>query len=394
MSTFSPDLSPADSLSTRLIHAPQVDSTAFQSQAMPVYRASTVFFPDAAAQRAHVDPLGLDYSYGLHGTPTQYQLASQLARIENATHCLVVPSGLAAISVTALALLNSGDHWLIPDNVYLPTLQIAQAWKADFGIEFDVYDPNDPADFINKCKPSTVLAWIEAPGSITFEVPDIAALVAHCQSNEIYTAIDNTWSAGLTFKPFEWGIDLSIQALSKYQGGHADLLMGSVCSNNTKVFANIERYNRLLGLGVSPDDCSLVLRGLQTLPLRYDAQAHVALELAQWLASHPSVQRVLHPALPSGEGHVHWTRYFTGSASIFSILLTPDHSDDDSCSVVDRLRLFKIGYSWGGPESLALAMKIPPSRTARLGGGALIRLAVGLESFQDLRDDLAQALGT
>ena len=391
MSTFPKEDNPF-SLETRLLHSQSVDKTGFNVLPTAVNRGSTVFFNNTSAQRADVNALGLDYSYGLHGNPTQYQLAKQLAMIEGALHTLVVPSGLNAIALVGLSLLKTGDHWLIPDNVYNPTYQLAKLWKADFGIEFDVYNPTNISHVSDTIRSNTKLIWIEAPGSLTFEIPDIAALVELCKTKHITSAIDNTWSAGLSFKPFDHEIDISIQALTKYQGGHSDVIMGSISCNNTPLFARIENRNRLLGIGVSPDDCSLVLRGLHTLHLRYHAQAKSAVTLAQWLLNHPSIERVLHPALPSCDSHTLWKKYFTGSASIFSFTLKSPLSDSDACSIVDRLNVFKIGYSWGGPESLALAMPIQPERAKRLNTGTIIRLAVGLENVDDLKQDLSNAL--
>ena len=391
MSTFDHEDSPL-SLQTRLLHDPKVDASGFRSVPMPIYRGSSTFFNNTAEQRAQVDALGLDYSYGLHGTPTQYELARQLSLIEGARHALVVPSGLSAIALIGLALLKSGDHWLIPNNAYAPTTSLAKAWKADFGIDYSVYDPLAPDLLAGHMTTNTKLLWMEAPGSNTFEVPDIAAIVATARNHGLTTAIDNTWSAGLCFKPFEHGIDISMQALTKYQSGHADVLMGSICSNNTALFTRIESRNRLLGLGVSPDDCSLVLRGLQTLSLRYEAQAQTALALAQWLETLPQIAQVLHPALPACPNHSLWKKYFTGCASIFSVILKSPLDDAAACTFVDHLKLFKIGYSWGGPESLALAMQLMPDRCGHLAASTVIRLAVGLESLSDLQNDITQSL--
>lgn len=381
-------------LSTALIHGEAVDASGFKSLPVPVYRGSSTFFANTQAQRARVDPLGLDYSYGLHGTPTQYTLCTRLAEIEGARYCLVCPSGLNAISLIALGALKTGEHWLIPGNVYNPVYTLALRLRTDFNIQFDVYDPLDLDTLEQALRPESRLIWAEAPGSITFEVPDLARLMQIAQSRQLLTAIDNTWSAGIAYKPFVHGFDFSVQALTKYQCGHADVLMGAVLSSNTEAFEQVEKRNRCFGVGVSPADCELVLRGLLTLPLRYEAQSKAALEIAHWLNAQPEVAQVLHPALPDCPGHRHFKAHFTGSASVFSILLQADFEDRHACHFVDSLQVFKIAYSWGGPESLALAGDLPPDRFAALaqGNGALVRLAIGLEGVEDLKADLRQAL--
>jgi cysteine-S-conjugate beta-lyase len=381
-------------LQTDLIHEPGVDPSGFNALPHAVCRGSTTFFENTAAQRKPVDALGIDYSYGLHGNPTQYTLALQLAKIEQAKHCLLLPSGLTAIAIVGLALLRAGDHWCLPANAYGPAHSLARQWTAQFNIDFDVYDPMSPQDLSQRIRPNTRLIWMETPGSLTFEIPDIPALAAVARHAGIPSCIDNTWSSGLHFKPFAHGVDISIQALTKYQGGHADVIMGSVCSNNTPLFAKIELQNRLLGLGVSPEDCALVLRSLITLPLRHREQARVALELAQWIATQPLVDRLLHPAFASCPGHANWQRDFTGMASLFAFTLKPPLKDADAVAFVDALRVFHIGYSWGGPESLALAFEMPVDRQAHIGRGPLIRLAIGLEDPLDLKNDLQRAFQT
>lgn len=390
---------PSPGTSTQAVHGTQVSPDGFNALATPVYRGSSTFFANTAAQRARVDVLGLDYSYGLHGNPTQYTLAQRLADIEGAKHCLVCPSGLNAIMLIATAVLKTGQHWLIPGNVYNPVHGLAVRLKTDFGIQFDVYDPLDLDSLESLVRPETRLLWAEAPGSITFEVPDLTRLLGLARQHHLLSAIDNTWSAGLAYKPFaphaaSVGFDFSVQALTKYQCGHADVLMGAVLSSNTSAFAEVEKRNRCFGVGVSPEDCALVLRGLLTLPLRYKAQSDSALEIASWLKSQPEVGKVLHPAMPECPGHLHFKAHFTGSASVFSVLLKTGYGDAHACRFVDALKLFRIAYSWGGPESLALAGDLPPDRLNQIldGHGSLVRLAIGLEDTQDLKADLRQAL--
>lgn len=381
-------------LSTQLLHAPTADANAFDSLAVPVFKGSSLFFPNTAAQRAPADLMGLDYSYGLHGNPTQYTLAQRLAHIEGARFCSVVPSGLTAIVVVAHAVLKTGDHWLIPGNVYNPVQVLAKHMHLDYGIEFDEYDPMDLEGMERLVRPNTRMIWAEAPGSITFEVPDLGKLVEVAHKHQALTAIDNTWSAGIAFKPFEHGFDFSIQALTKYQNGHADVLMGAVLTSDDTLFEKVILRRKLLGVGVSPMDCDLVLRGLHTLPLRYAAQGEAGLHIAAWLRTQPEVQGVLHPAFPECPGHANYVKYFQGAASVFSVLLKAEFGDSQACKFVDNLDLFRIAYSWGGPESLALAGDLPPGRLKKVAAeaGSLVRLAIGLEAVEDLKRDLRQAL--
>lgn len=383
--------------STEIVHSKPVSAKGFSALPVPVYRGSSTFFENTAAQRATVNPIGLDYSYGLHGNPTQYTLAKKLAEIEGATHALVCPSGLTAIALVAQASLKSGDHWLIPENVYGPVQALARSLYADYGVEFSEYDPCDVDTVASALQSNTKLVWTEAPGSLTFEVPDLQTIVSLAKAHGARTGIDNTWAAGIAYKPFEHGFDFSVQALTKYQCGHADVLMGAVLSNNTKAFADLERRNRILGLGVSPADCDLILRGLLTLPLRYQQQAESGLVVAKALKQHPAVARVLHPEFPECPGHAFYKRDFNGFASIFSVILNAEYTDEQACAIIDRLELFKIAYSWGGPESLGLVVNIPDSRKRHLADangqcGPILRLAIGLEDSADLIADLVQAL--
>ncbi|WP_334119447.1 PLP-dependent transferase [Limnobacter sp.] len=396
MSTFKHN-KPTHRLSTEIVHSKPVSASGFSSQPVPVYRGSSTFFENTAAQRAPVNPIGLDYSYGLHGNPTQYTLAKKLAEIEGATHALVCPSGLTGIALVAQACLKTGDHWLIPENVYGPVQALARNLQTAYGVEFSEYDPCDLASLTTAIQANTKLVWTEAPGSLTFEVPDLQAIVTFAKAHGARAGIDNTWAAGIAYKPFERGFDFSVQALTKYQCGHADVLMGAVLSNNTKAFADVERKNRILGLGVSPADCDLVLRGLLTLPLRYRQQAESGLIVAKALKQHPAIARVLHPEFPECPGHEFYKRDFTGFASIFSVVLKPEFTDEQACKIIDGLKLFKIAYSWGGPESLGLVVNIPDSRRRHLAGedgrcGPILRLAIGLEEPVDLIADLIQAL--
>lgn len=403
MSTFERNSNQND-LSTNLIHDPAVDSTGFKALAPAEFRGSSTFFENSAHQQAQVDQLGLDYSYGLHGTPTQYTLAKRLALIEQAQHCLIAPSGLNAITLVAHACLNTGDHWLIPSNVYGPVVALAIDMARCMNVQYDLYDPMNLQTLRQSIKTNTKLVWVEAPGSMTFETPDIEQLVTITKAAQAQAllAIDNTYSAGICFKPFDWGFDFSIQALTKYQCGHADVLLGAVLSNNKEAFATVERKNRIMGAGVSPTDCSMVIRGLLTLTTRYEKQAANALEVANWLNEQPQIAAVLHPEFKQTPGNAHFKKYFSQACSLFSIAFKPEVTDQQAEQFVDSLKLFHIAYSWGGPESLALKLNLSAPRLKLLEKqvnelghqghlGPLVRLAIGLEAPEDLIADLDQA---
>ncbi|NJM31945.1 MAG: cystathionine beta-lyase [Limnobacter sp.] len=431
MSTFKPnEILKNTHLQTRLVHTQAIGPEGFKSLSTPVYRGSSLFFENTAAQRAAINPLGLDYSYGVHGNPTQFTLAKKLAMLEGCQHGLIVPSGLSAIATTVLGLLKTGDHWLLPDNVYGPAQLLAKDLACSAGISFSTYNPMDLQTLANQLTPETRLVWVEAPGSLTFETPDLAELkkivkqdffdlvaqrkhsgnlssdkksadnpLSQAAVRTPLLAIDNTYAAGIAFKPFEFGFDVSVQALTKYQCGHADVLMGAVLADNTEVFAAIERKNRVLGLCVSPEDCALVLRGLLTLPLRYHHQAENALQIAKWLQAQPEVLCVLHPLMPDAPGHQAFVNHFSAAASVFSVVFKPEFTDNHAAAFVDELKLFHIAYSWGGPESLATVVQLPPARfnglrqQYRRNAGPTVRLCIGLEAPEDLITDLQESLG-
>ena len=308
---------------------------------------------------------------------------------------LLAPSGLAAIAIVDLAFLRSGDHVLIPDNVYRPSRELAQRLLSGLGIAADYYDPMDNAGIAGQIRANTRLLWIEAPGSITMEVPDVPALVTAAMARGVITAIDNTWSAGIYFRAFEKGIDISVQAVTKYIGGHSDLLMGSVTARNAELFDRIAPVRRLLGMGVGPDDVYLALRGLPTMLARLNAHETATLQIAGWLRSRPEVKRVLHPAFPECPGHENWKRDFTGSSGLFSFILHERYATDSVDALVDGLRWFKIGYSWGGVASLAVPYRRETLFNAGGRGepGHLVRLNIGLEAPADLIMDLEAGLG-
>ena len=387
----------ADDLITQLIHHPYQPPDNWAAVPPLVAKGSTVVFENVAALRARSWKSRAGYTYGLHGTPTTFTLEERLATLEGGRHCVLAPSGLAAIMMVDAALLKAGDEVLLPENVYGPSRELARTQLADWGITHRTYDPLDVADFTAKLGDRTRLVWLEAPGSVTMEFPDLAALVAAARARGVLTALDNTWGAGLAFQPFALpgglAVDISMHALTKYPSGGADVLMGSVVTQDEALYHRILQAHGRLGLGVGANDVELVLRGLSSMALRYHAQDAAARQLAQWLAVQGPVTRVLHPALPDAPGHAHWAATCNAAAGIFSVLIDPAVPAAKVDAFVDALRLFKIGYSWGGPVSLAVPYDLGAMRDDRRGlDGHLVRLCIGLEAVADLQADLAQAL--
>lgn len=386
-------------LPTELIHHPYRAPAGFEAVAPPVHKASTIFFSSMQALRQRDWRHKSGYTYGLHGTPTSFMLEERLATLEGANHCMLVPSGLAAITLVDMALLASGDEVLIPDNAYGPNKSFAEAELKAWGIAAVYYDPMQPADLAAKLTPRSRLVWLEVPGSITLEFADLRGLVqvvrvhADAHPKGIVTALDNTWGAGIAFAPFELGVDISIQALTKYPSGGADVLMGSVCTRDEALHHTLHLTHMRLGLGVGGNDVELVLRGLNTMALRYAAQDQATRVLAQWMQARPEVDAVLHPALPGSPGHECWARDCQAAACLFSAVFKPAYSAAQVDAFCEALQLFKIGYSWAGPVSLAVPYDLPSIRS--LGwphAGTLVRFAVGLEAVEDLQADIAQAL--
>jgi cystathionine beta-lyase len=331
------------------------------------------------------------YTYGLYGTPTVLELGARIAEIEGARHSFVVPGGQAAISLIYLAFCTTGTHALVPVTAYGPNRELAAGLLRGLGISVEAYDPLIGAGIANLIRENTALIWVESPGSVTMEIQDVPAIVAAAHGRNVPVALDNTYAAGVLFDAFAHGVDVSMQALTKYVGGHSDLLLGTVSVAGSAAYEAIGPVYKQLGMAVSPDDCSLALRGLQTLGIRLERLEKSTLEVARWLAQHPDIKTVLHPALQSCPGHVHWRRDFSGSSSIFSVVFADRFTADQVIAFADRLKLFKIGFSWGGVTSLVV---VYPNldRPGRPYGGRLVRLNVGLEEPSDLIADLDQAL--
>ena len=399
---------PAPDISTRLIHHAYAPPAEFAAPQPGVFKASTVIFPNVAAMRARDWKDKTGYTYGLHGTPTTFLLEERLCELEGGTECVLVPSGLAAIATVGLALLKAGDEVLIPDNAYGPGKDFAVVELARYGITHAFFDALNPDDLAQRITPKTRLVWLEAPGSVTMEFPDLIAQVRICRERGVLTALDNTWGAGLAFAPFDLlgdgslGVDVSAHALTKYPSGGGDVLMGSVMTRSNALHMKIKLTHMRLGLGVGANDVEAVLRSLPSVELRYAAHDRVARELAHWLQTQPAIAQVLHPALEGSPGHEHW-RALCGAANagqgaaagLFSVMIDARYSQAQVDAFCDALRLFKLGYSWGGPISLVVPYHLPSMRsgpTPHLKPGTLVRFAIGLEAAQDLRADLDQAL--
>ncbi len=392
---------------THLIHHPYTPPADFAAPQPGVFKASTVYFPNVAAMRARQWKDKSGYTYGLHGTPTTYTLEERLCALEGGRQCLLVPSGLAAIATTAMALLKSGDEVLIPDNAYGPNKALAEGELAHWGISHRCYDPMQPAALEAMIGERTRLVWLEAPGSVTMEFPDLPALVRLCQARGVVCALDNTWGAGLAFAPFDLfgdgtlGVDISVHALTKYPSGGGDVLMGSLVTRDPALHLKLKLCHMRLGLGVGANDVEAVLRALPSIGLRYAAQDQSARALARWWQAQPQCVQVLHPALAGAPGHAHWRSLCAPrggeglAAGLFSVVISPRYGQAQVDAFCDSLQRFRIGYSWGGPVSLVVPYALAGMRalpTPQLQAGHLLRFSMGLEAAQALQDDLAQAL--
>ena len=379
-------------MTTRLIHHAYQPPAGFEAPQVAVHKASTVIFADTAALRARDWRHKNGYTYGLHGTPTTFTLEERIASLEGGLQCCLVPSGLAAIALVNLALLRQGDEVLLPSNVYGPSRELARGELAEWGITHRIYDPMDAAALAAAIGPHTRLVWIEPPGSVTMEFPDLQGLLRAARDKGVISAVDNTWGAGIAFNAFELGADIVMQALTKYPSGGGDVLMGSVCTRDAALHERIKLTHMRLGLGVAGNDAELVLRSLASIELRYHAADAAGRRLAAWCAARPEIACVLHPALPGSPGHEHWAACSGAAAGLFSVLFEARFSGADVDRFVDALRLFRIGYSWAGPTSLVVPYNLAAMRQPAAYSGTLVRFSVGLEAVDDLIADLSQAL--
>ncbi len=395
---------------TDLIHHPYVPPAGFAAPQPGVFKASTVTFANVAAMRARDWKSKAGYTYGLHGTPTTFMLEERIAALEGGKHCILVPSGLAAIANVNMALLKSGDEVLIPDNAYGPNKALADGELKNWGITHQLYDAMDPQDLRGRIGPKTRLVWLEAPGSVTMEFVPLAQLAAICRERGVTSALDNTWSAGLAFNGFDLrgasgkGADIVVQALTKYPSGGGDVLMGSVVTRSDALYLQLRLTHMRLGWGIGGNDAEAVLRALPSVELRYRAQDAAGRSLAAWLGSRPEIVQLLHPAFAGSPGHEHWCELCAGqgsgetaggaAAGLFSVVFDSRFSVAQVDRFCDALKLFKLGYSWGGPVSLVVPYDIPSMRKPGSWPhkGVLVRFSMGLEAVEDLRADLEQAL--
>jgi cysteine-S-conjugate beta-lyase len=384
------DTRPSRHWRTTLIAPTRRPPQDFHSLVPAIHRGSTVVFDrlsEAVDDWRQIDR----YTYGLYGTPTTLELGLRIAELEGARHTFVVPGGQAALALVYLAYCRAGSHALAPVSAYGPNLEIGRDLLAGLDIEVETYDPGVGKEIAGLIRSNTSLVWCESPGSITMEVQDVPAIVAAAHARGVPVALDNTYAAGVLFDAFAHGVDVSVQALTKFVGGHSDVLLGTISVANEDAYARVGTAHRVVGMAVSPDDCALALRGLQTLGVRLDRLEQTALTVARWLGDCPDVAAVLHPAFPECPGHEFWKRDFTGSSSVFSIVFGDDWTAARVARFVDGLRLFRLGFSWGGVTSLVMAYpdlaRLDEGRRARL-----VRLNVGLEEPADLIDDLQQAI--
>jgi cystathionine beta-lyase len=377
---------------TKLIHPDAQAPAGFRSLATPTYRGSTVLFPTAGAVNDHWDQYTAGYTYGLYGTPTTLELATRVCELEKGYRTIITPGGQGAISLINLTFLKAGDHVVIPESIYTPNRKFAVEVLRRFGVEVSFYQPSIGAGIRALFRDNTRLVWCESPGSITMEVQDVPAIAEAAHGAGALVALDNTWSAGVYFDAFSHGVDITMQALTKYCGGHSDILSGSITVRDEATYQRLGATHQLMGCAASPDDCSLALRGMKTLAVRLKAIESSALELARWLAGCPEIELVLHPALPSCPGHEFWKRDFSGSAGLFSIVFQRQFTKQQVFAFVDVLKLFKVGYSWAGVTSLAVAYDFHSIPNRPDYGARIVRLNIGLEDVADLRADLAQAL--
>jgi cysteine-S-conjugate beta-lyase len=352
----------------------------------PVFHGSTVLYPTAEDLHAHRG----EFTYGRHGTPTTRALQDVLMTLEG-PQCAGVglaPSGLAAISTTLLAVLKTGDHLLVCDNAYRPTRNFCNGVLARYGVETTYFDPLIGSGIERLFKPNTRAVLVEAPGSQSFEMPDIPAIAAVAHARGALVIDDNTWATPLYHRSLEQGVDISMQAATKYIGGHSDIMFGTI-SANARAWPLVTETIRLLGVCAGPDDVFLALRGTRTLAVRLAQHCASGLAMARWLSGRPEVLRVLHPALESDPGHAIWKRDFTGASGLFSIVLKPKPQEAVD-AMLNSLKLFGMGFSWGGFESLAVPFNCAEYRTATKWdpGGPTVRLHIGLENIEDLKADL------
>lgn len=377
-----------DHIDTTLVQPAHDIPEGYAALSQGVFHASTILFPDVASFLARQDEAAHGYNYGQNGTPTHYALAGKLAQLEGGGHAVLVPTGLAAVVLVNTMLLKAGDHVLLPSSIYGPTLEVVNVLFGKWGVRHTTYPDQIGAGIEALFEPETRLVWTESPASNTLQMQDVPAIAAAAHARGILVAMDNTWATPLGFRPLDAGVDFSIQALTKYAGGHSDLLMGSVTTRDATAYADLRRHAELLGYYVSPDECFLVLRGLATMALRLERHFASALRVAQWLAERPEVAGVNYPPMPSDPGHALWRRDFALGSGMLSFTFKGAGLAQVEAFVAG-LRLFKLGNSWGGVHSL---VAVAPLRAP--AAGWLVRLHVGVENADDLLADLERGLAS
>jgi len=376
---------------TKLIHPDTEVPEGYESLADATWRGSTTVFPNSAAVVSNWDQYEAGYTYGVHGTPTTLALATRICALENGYRTIITPGGLNAIALVNLAFVKTGDHILLPVSIYGPNRKMAGTLMARMGVEHTFYEPTIGAGIEALMKPNTRLVWCESPGSVTMEIQDVPAIAEVAHRHSALVAIDNTWAAGVYFDAFAHGVDVTLQALTKYVGGHSDVLLGSVTVRDKSIWKMLGETNHVLGSAVSPDDCTMALRGLKTMAVRLEQIGRSALQIARWLTEQPEVELVLHPALKTCPGHEIWKRDFTGSTGLFAFVFKKGITQKQVHAFVDGLRLFRIGYSWGGVASLALSYKLSGAERPQYEH-RIVRLNIGLEDCDDLLADVEQSL--
>ena len=382
---------------TKIIHAGRNPKEQGWMVNPPIYQTSTIVFPTYKdfmyAERGYsnndlVQPYEL--KYGRYGTQTNFALEQAISEIEGGYNTFVTSSGAAAINTALIAFLKQGDHMLLVDNVYSPTRGFADKFLKKFGIETTYFDPHIGEGISKLIKKNTKVIFMESPGSQTFEIQDVPAICKIAKKHNIVTILDNSWASGIYFKPFDYGVDISVMALTKYINGHSDIMMGSITVQE-KYFRVMYEAFRYMAVTAAPYSSYMVQRGLRTAKLRMDHCFKSGLEMAQWLESRPEVEKVLYPALPSDANHQLWKRDFTGAAGLFSIILDKKYSNEALARMLDKLHYYGMGYSWGGYESLIIPFDASSIRTATkysYANKTALRINIGLEDVEDLKNDL------
>ena len=368
---------------TKLVEGGRKPAEQFGAVNTPVYRASTILFPNVEALLKETQP----YTYGRRGTPSTRALEEAICELEDGARTVLTPSGLSACTLAILAVCGAGDHLLITDSAYGPTRNFCKGTLKRFGVEVEFYDPLIAGSIDKLFRANTKAVFLESPGSQTFEVQDVPAIAKLAHAKNVAVILDNTWATPLYFDALKHGADLSVHALTKYIGGHADVNAGSITANAAYA-ERLATAHFEIGFTLNGDEAFLALRGLRTLAVRLKRHQETAMALARWLQTRPEVARVLYPALESDPGHAIWKRDFTGATGLFGVVLKPV-SDKAVAAMIDGLKLYGIGYSWGGYESLIIPARFSRTHKTFKPEGPVLRTHAGLEDVEDLKADLA-----